>query len=802
MTESSGGSSLLAMLVPSLMQLSKSRDSRVQEKSSSDERGSLKYQGETKAAQIISLNMEGQEAYSSCMSPDQSLGSVQEPIEVNSEKIQLETSQKVPESNQIPNSSIDQHVNSGYDCLEKLLGELISRVGRVEAFFSRFEENMMKPLSRMDTRLQQVECKLDALAVRSQCSEQFPPRVSSPEVLHEESDSVNRLSNTEGKEASEDTTADTVLPTDGMASLSPEYETRPGLIFKAPDFSVDDDDCVDTDSTLDTLKDSPAKNKVMSIDAMLTSSLAAFLTSNTVISPNTTSSLRASSQASIDVTKRAFDTSKDVVLEDDECNMSDAKRKGICSDESKLVVDYAAAPGEKFNESDMKNRGYDTLNTSRKDTTLDASLLVINRDVECPVSSFQFSCGLKVMAPEYPKEGESSKVETTSNLVESNMLPHKVDSEVNKENDMKVKVYLDQIRNILPRKVRCEKRDHDDVKWKYSTQDVEACDGGCGSNCSSHEGVFTQKDCDVALNEQQQTHVIDGVVTQNLTGSSADIGLTQGATQKRLCEPIVKSTNDNSSISSLDETFPEDKADSERSVGGRTISFRGDFTTNFASFSDSDSEQSIALSGLVSNWVDDCSCNSSVDEHFLKNKFDILQLDSSTDSSGGDFRTVDHSKWQAAGSDYESVLPVLAGEDNIINRNHFVANAYQSRESCSKEKSNANLEQELSSSMLDFDDFYDLKFAPGKSWAGLPLEVLLGEMSDANQQAAAGESGEDDCTKNGQQQEELSSSGGTNCKADADNRLLVDLEGPALLTEDELKAFNNLPLFTDFPDLI
>ena len=52
--------------------------------------------------------------------------------------------------------------------VEKKLDELILRVGRMESFFSRLEESIMKPLSSIDSRLQRVELQLDAISSRTE----------------------------------------------------------------------------------------------------------------------------------------------------------------------------------------------------------------------------------------------------------------------------------------------------------------------------------------------------------------------------------------------------------------------------------------------------------------------------------------------------------------------------------------------------------------------------------------------------------------------------------------------------------
>ena len=271
MGENVGGSSLLAMLVPSLMLLSKtgaSRDRFLPEEA----RVSKDLHDTEKTAQTVSSGMGNTVSEEACSwkSPDQKGVSDQEQTEVNSEKVQSEPVQEVTVPRQMSNSLDDQNTNQTYSRLEKVLDKLVLKVERVEAFCSKFEENMLKPLSCMEQRLQQLEQKLDALAVRSQSSEQcLCSRISFSES--NEYDSKIKGDNTKHIESREDASfIATVSPVDEVEPSVLESPTRPGLVIKAPEFLIEDDDCSDTEENLvPFVEDIPRNKKPLSIDSAL-----------------------------------------------------------------------------------------------------------------------------------------------------------------------------------------------------------------------------------------------------------------------------------------------------------------------------------------------------------------------------------------------------------------------------------------------------------------------------------------------------------------------------------------------------
>ncbi|OVA19109.1 hypothetical protein BVC80_7895g2 [Macleaya cordata] len=184
--QNSAGSSLMSMLVPTLLQLSKSR---TQEKNASDTREDLKYQ-DGKFKETESLNPEigrtkQQEAQSSIQ--DEGETKLEEVAKGSADLTQLESAKHVPGTGQGP-VFVTKENDQSYGCIERVLDHLVSRVGRIEAFCLRFEEKMLGPISSIETRLERLEKQVEVLNMRPQFSEFNPgTRITAPEFSCSES---------------------------------------------------------------------------------------------------------------------------------------------------------------------------------------------------------------------------------------------------------------------------------------------------------------------------------------------------------------------------------------------------------------------------------------------------------------------------------------------------------------------------------------------------------------------------------------------------------------------------------------
>ncbi|MQM13598.1 hypothetical protein Taro_046522, partial [Colocasia esculenta] len=311
MTGSIAGNSLLAMLVPSVLQLSKA-GSKVQDRTVSSnpsvQKPELDASMVTKEMDSKIARVKMQETFTSVVEKEQVLA--QTMLNERIEKVDSD----VPNQHHVLDSvPAKRDITHGH--LEKLLDELASRVGRIEASLSRFEDNILKPLSCIETRLQRVEQQLDALSSRSasskpfQCSRFSAPEfqvddcdsdvgsdiadvvkedatVDSPDVVKEDA-TVNSPGVVEENAAVDDQNVVEDMP-DGSAVSSfadgvmfvPASDMCPGLFIKAPDFVNEEDEHVSSNDISESASLSCSKAKASSsIDDALSSALKAFMLS-------------------------------------------------------------------------------------------------------------------------------------------------------------------------------------------------------------------------------------------------------------------------------------------------------------------------------------------------------------------------------------------------------------------------------------------------------------------------------------------------------------------------------------------
>ncbi|XVF73628.1 hypothetical protein PTKIN_Ptkin12aG0217300 [Pterospermum kingtungense] len=271
-----GGSSLMAMLAPTLLQLSKTA-------------GLGRIQNEA----VLSTNKteKTQENVSKDIEPLK-FGVEQEgkPILANSQEVDSQeavASTFEPNRHEIPplkNSASKADVSCGH--IERFLDQLVSRVSRVEDLLLKFEENMLKPISSIDARLQMVERQLEELTKKpknselSSCTRYFAPEFSShdsdnytPYNIGNESSCHDLCASHEKDISSSIQPDETVYPVNATQSF-------PSLVVTAPEFSNGDDEEDDHASGTDSPKDKPKQN--VSIDEALASALASFLSSASI----------------------------------------------------------------------------------------------------------------------------------------------------------------------------------------------------------------------------------------------------------------------------------------------------------------------------------------------------------------------------------------------------------------------------------------------------------------------------------------------------------------------------------------
>ncbi|KAA8520236.1 hypothetical protein F0562_014492 [Nyssa sinensis] len=294
----SAGNSLMAMLVPTLLQLSKTGISRMQNKHASDTME--KQQGlEIGSITTGSTNFgNGDKQDEKCNIADQQdvklpavKGATAEPPQVQIPTQVLDREQK---HDSVSKSDLP------YGQIGRALEQLVSRVSRIEDICLRFEENMLKPISNMEGRLQRVEQQLEVLAKNSLYSV-FPSgtRISAPAFSCNESNSSSSYNDRsdyaacgafelEKKDFSSVRLSNSL---DDMSISVNATQILPSLVVTAPEFS-----CADAEEDNDASepsKDSPQEKpkQALSIEDALSAALAGFLSTTAVQSSNYTRTL-------------------------------------------------------------------------------------------------------------------------------------------------------------------------------------------------------------------------------------------------------------------------------------------------------------------------------------------------------------------------------------------------------------------------------------------------------------------------------------------------------------------------------
>lgn len=278
--ENSSGSSLMAMLVPALLQLSKTT------KPSTDTREKQKLpEYESRSTDPMNFATEIQQEGNSNRGDH---------LEVKWQKVngsgsiacpaQLENFSQVPISENKPDYQSTGH-------LERAMDQLVSRMGRIEDLCLRFEENMLKPINSIESRLQRVEQQIEVLLKKSHNSElRSCLRICAPEFSCNGSDSNSFCNSGSDYPNGGSFGSDKKDFHSGVISVPP-YDVRdpmnatqllPSLVVTAPDFSNSEDaeENFASDSVTDSFQDK--QRQVLSIDDALASALAGFISSSSI----------------------------------------------------------------------------------------------------------------------------------------------------------------------------------------------------------------------------------------------------------------------------------------------------------------------------------------------------------------------------------------------------------------------------------------------------------------------------------------------------------------------------------------
>ncbi|XP_066397930.1 uncharacterized protein [Miscanthus floridulus] len=242
-----GGSSLLAMLVPGLMQMSKSRNLKIDDSYFSD--GSRNQEGRTceRVTQEAGLRSTNDSRYTSAgiesgMSPI--IGGAASDEKSSEGEFQFKDPDFHPlpvqtlESTQAPSVKDQRELNTGHlanplvnenftpcNHIERKLDTLLLKVEKMELYCSRFEDNMIKPLGSIEARLQRLEEQFNSFSVDIQSLRGSSAFRSAPDGMSNTTSSQEEAHN------------------DANDKSTPTTDRKPGLVVRAPDFMSDDSCC-------------------------------------------------------------------------------------------------------------------------------------------------------------------------------------------------------------------------------------------------------------------------------------------------------------------------------------------------------------------------------------------------------------------------------------------------------------------------------------------------------------------------------------------------------------------------------
>lgn len=308
LVNSSNGSSLMAMLVPTLLQLSRSSTNQVQNQQASHDLMKVNQQeAQPNAAGLTDAskgkaNLVDNSSLSTGLSNDTGELVCRNQIEsqsVSTHSIDVATAEDNPDKisakltdlgqdavtqqdrggisdrdrvyvpqdangsavepaeNQPPHQILDGKTSSACPLLrnnspdnnvEKILEQLLSRVTRIEEVCLRFEERMLKPLSNMETKIHRIEEQLDLLAKNSEVfGVSGCKKFSAPPFSCDSSSGLfqDEARNYQTPAFHEFVKKDFDSGDNGMSDSVNSTHLLPSLVVTAPEFSGEDDQDAD-----------------------------------------------------------------------------------------------------------------------------------------------------------------------------------------------------------------------------------------------------------------------------------------------------------------------------------------------------------------------------------------------------------------------------------------------------------------------------------------------------------------------------------------------------------------------------
>ncbi|TMW94107.1 hypothetical protein EJD97_010745 [Solanum chilense] len=286
-------SSFMAMLVPTLLQLSKSGVSqKQQEKDVSDSQRKENEVGiAVRASDFSDANKENEQEKKMSADHIVQLDVTDKPVAKPTHSNPLIHQELSRENHNTSTTSNDASQGRIVGAIEQLL----DRVSRIENICLRFEEKMVIPMNSMEMRLQRLEQQVETLAKSSQFSGVAScNRITAPSFTGSESNSSSLYN--DGSEyrscgvlelEKKDPPCNKLSePSDDIPVSSNPSHVLPNLVISAPDFSCGEDE--EENDIVESVKvSSQEKQKqVLSIDDALAAALSGFLSTSHVLPPD------------------------------------------------------------------------------------------------------------------------------------------------------------------------------------------------------------------------------------------------------------------------------------------------------------------------------------------------------------------------------------------------------------------------------------------------------------------------------------------------------------------------------------
>ncbi|XP_062115377.1 uncharacterized protein LOC133829650 [Humulus lupulus] len=279
--ENSTGNSLMTMLLPTLMQMSKTKGAtRMEDKQTSEAQKKQNFgESGSEAAHSINTATTMQREGNSSVADYQRV-EFQDVNRASVSTAQLQSPVQVSHSVSKAGLPPNDHV-------ERALDQLSSRMGRIEDLFLRFEENLLKPIHSIEARLHRVEQHLEVLTNKQKDSE-LPTcsRFCAPNFSLVQSDS-NSLNHSEidyprcEEVESNIKSVHSEVQTNSVNDFSDSVNATlflPSLVVTAPEFSTCDDEESHVSETVDDSSVDKPRDR-LTVDGALASALARFVSS-------------------------------------------------------------------------------------------------------------------------------------------------------------------------------------------------------------------------------------------------------------------------------------------------------------------------------------------------------------------------------------------------------------------------------------------------------------------------------------------------------------------------------------------